>query len=61
MLVENDMPSLSIHGLRHSNASLLINNGFDVKAISEHLGHCNTEITVNVRNPYTNKLQVKAA
>ena len=42
VLVENDMPSLSVHGLRHSNASLLINNGYDVKAISEHLGHCNT-------------------
>ena len=40
--------SLSVHGLRHSNASLLINNGYDVKAISEHLGHCNTEITSNI-------------
>ena len=48
ILVENDMPSLSVHGLRHSNASLLINNGYDVKAISEHLGHCNTEITSNI-------------
>ena len=48
VLVENDMPSLSVHGLRHSNASLLINNGYDVKAISEHLGHCNTEITSNI-------------
>ena len=48
ILVNNDMPSLSVHGLRHSNASLLINNGFDVKAISEHLGHCNTEITSNI-------------
>ena len=48
ILVNNDMPSLSVHGLRHSNASLLINNGYDVKAISEHLGHCNTEITSNI-------------
>ena len=23
-------------------------NGYDVKAISEHLGHCNTEITSNI-------------
>ena len=23
-------------------------NGFDVNAISEHLGHCNTEITSNI-------------
>ncbi|MBO7196385.1 MAG: hypothetical protein J6V80_03530, partial [Clostridia bacterium] len=40
--------SQSVYGLRHSNSSLLINNGFDVKAISEHLGHCNTEITSNL-------------
>ena len=28
--------------------SFLFYNGFDVKAISEHLGHCNTEITSNI-------------
>ena len=25
----------------------MINNGFDVKAISEHLGHCNINITAD--------------
>ncbi len=48
LLSNNHMPAISVHGLRHSNASLLINDGFDVKAISEQLGHCNTEITSNI-------------
>ena len=56
ILVNNDMPSLSVHGLRHSNASLLINNGFDVKAISEHLGHCNTAITSDIYTHIFNRI-----
>lgn len=48
ILVDNDLPVLSVHGLRHSNASLMINNGFDVKATLEHLGHCNTSITSDI-------------
>ncbi len=28
--------------------SFLFYNGYDVTAISKHLGHCNTEITSNI-------------
>lgn len=48
ILASNDMPIISAHGLRHSNASLMINNGIDVKAVSEHLGHCNIAITGDI-------------
>lgn len=48
ILSSNDMPIISAHGLRHSNASLMINNGIDVKAVSEHLGHCNIAITGDI-------------
>ena len=48
ILANNDMPPISAHGLRHSNASLMINNGIDVKAVSEHLGHCNIAITGDI-------------
>lgn len=47
ILANNDMPIISVHGLRHSNASLMINNGINVKAVSEHLGHCNIAITAD--------------
>ncbi len=47
LLEENDLPSVTVHALRHSNASLLINNGVDIKAVSSQLGHCNINITAD--------------
>lgn len=38
----------SIHILRHSHASLLINNGVDVLYISKRLGHSKPSMTLNV-------------
>lgn len=48
ILKNNGLPPVSVHGLRHSNASLMINNGIDIKAVSEHLGHCNIAITGDI-------------
>lgn len=31
---------LTLHQLRHCNATLLLNSGVDLKVVSEHLGHC---------------------
>ena len=61
ILVENDLPALSVHALRHSNASLMINNGFDIKAISEHLGHCNTAITSDIYTRIFKEYKAKMA
>ncbi len=47
LLKENDLPCVTAHALRHSNASLLINNGVDIKAVSSQLGHCNINITAD--------------
>ncbi len=44
-----------------SNASLMINNGFDVKAISEHLGHCNTAITSDIYTHIFKEYKAKMA
>lgn len=38
---------IRIHDLRHSHASLLINQGYNIKAISDRLGHQNIETTLN--------------
>ena len=51
------LPIISVHGLRHSNASLMINNGIDVKAVSEHLGHCNIAVTGDIYSHIILKLQ----
>jgi integrase len=42
------LPKITFHGLRHTNASLLINSGMDIKSISSHLGHSSTSTTLNV-------------
>lgn len=40
------VPYINIHAFRHSNASILYNNGFNIKVISRRLGHSNIERTL---------------
>lgn len=42
------VPIIRLHDLRHSHASILINNNVNIKAISERLGHENIETTLNI-------------
>ena len=60
-LKKNEMPKLTIHGIRHSNASLMINNGFDVKIVSEQLGHCNVSITADIYSHIFEEYKAKVA
>lgn len=39
---------IRVHDLRHSHASLLINNNVNIKAVSERLGHEDIQTTLNV-------------
>ena len=42
-----NLPSVHFHALRHIFASTCVKLGFDVKALSELLGHSSVEITLN--------------
>lgn len=42
------LPHITVHGLRHSYATLLLINNYDLKAVSQLLGHGSTIITTNV-------------
>ena len=42
-----NISGLSFHSLRHTYASMCIENGFDPKTLSELLGHADVKITVN--------------
>ena len=44
---EGDGPNVGIHTLRHSYASLLINQGESIKYVSRQLGHTDIKITAN--------------
>lgn len=39
------LPQITIHGLRHTHATILLIKGENIKIISERLGHTSTQIT----------------
>ena len=43
-----EFENLTLHQLRHCNATLLLNSGVDLKIVSEHLGHCDIGVTANI-------------
>ena len=47
ILSRNGMRTVSLHSLRYSNATLLINQGINIKAVSSRLGHSQTSTTMN--------------
>ncbi|MCL2223594.1 MAG: site-specific integrase [Defluviitaleaceae bacterium] len=40
-----DIPIISVHGLRHTHASLLLHSGISIASIARRLGHANTTTT----------------
>lgn len=47
ILKKANLPSVNFHALRHMFATNCISLGFDVKSLSELLGHSSVEITLN--------------
>lgn len=47
ILKKADLPSVNYHGLRHMFATNCLQAGFDVKTLSEILGHASVETTLN--------------
>lgn len=43
-----DLPRITVHGLRHSCASLLFAAGVDIKVVQKLLGHAHIETTMNI-------------
>ncbi len=42
------MPNISIHSLKHTNATLLIANGVTLTKVSKRLGNANTSTTTKI-------------
>lgn len=47
LLISNNLPIIRVHDLRHSNATLLLNNGFSMKEVQEWLGHSTYKLTAD--------------
>ena len=42
------LKKISVHGFRHTHATLLYESGVDIKDISNRLGHSNIKTTLDV-------------
>ena len=51
---ENDLPQVTVHSLRHLNATLLIDSGANTKTVQSLLGHSNESTTMNI---YAHEIQ----
>lgn len=57
-LERHNLPKISFHQLRHTNASLLISSGEDIVTVSGRLGHSDKNITLNT---YSHLIKSKEA
>lgn len=56
-----EFENLTLHKLRHCNATLLLNSGVDLKIVSEHLGHCDIGVTANIYADVLKSTKAKVA
>ena len=47
-LKRNNLPKITLHGVRHTSISYLINKGVDVKKVADRAGHQNTRTTEEI-------------
>ncbi len=52
---------VTLHGLRHTNITMLITNGTDVKTVSARVGHNNPQTTLKIYSHYTKESDSKAS
>ena len=56
-----EFEDMTLHQLRHCNATMLLNSGFDLKVVSEHLGHCDVNITADIYAEVLRSMKTKVA
>ncbi|MDA1329686.1 MAG: site-specific integrase, partial [Chloroflexi bacterium] len=61
LLKRAGLPKIRFHDLRHTAASLMLNNGVDVLVASQRLGHAKPSITLDVYGHLMPAMQNRAA
>lgn len=61
ILKDAGLPKIRFHDLRHTAASLMLNNGVDVLVASKRLGHAKPSITLDVYGHLIPSIQAEAA
>lgn len=58
---DTSFPGLTLHGLRHAHATLLLANGVDLKVVSTLLGHSSIATTANLYTDVLDRTKLEAA
>ncbi|VIB30231.1 integrase [Clostridioides difficile] len=58
---KNNLRNIRMHDLRHTNASLLLLGGTNMKVVSERLGHTDIQITMNRYSHVLEEMDKKAS
>ncbi len=61
LLKESGIENIRFHDLRHTFATLALQNGVDVKTLSHMLGHYSSGFTLDTYTHVTTKMQEEAA
>ncbi|WP_147535657.1 tyrosine-type recombinase/integrase [Bacillus marasmi] len=61
LIKKHDLHPITIHGLRHTHASLLFEAGASIKEVQERLGHTDIQMTMNIYTHVTNTLKEQTA
>ncbi len=58
---KSGLPRITIHGLRHTNATLMIGSGVDIRTVANRLGHSQASTTTNIYAHAINSVDRQAA
>ena len=61
VIVNAGLPHLTLHGLRHAHATLMLSAGVHPKVVSERLGHSNISVTMDTYSHVMPGMQEAAA
>ncbi|KYD11044.1 site-specific integrase [Heyndrickxia sporothermodurans] len=61
VIKKNNLHRITIHGLRHTHASLLFEAGASIKEVQERLGHSDIQMTMNIYTHVTDTLKEQTA
>jgi integrase len=61
LLRDAGLPDIRFHDLRHTSASLMLNDGIPLLAVSRRLGHARASITLNIYGHLVPGIQEEAA